>query len=152
MTLEIGQPTPPFTLVDQNRERVSLDDLKGTKTLLVFIPWAFSGVCSGELCQLRDQLADLNRLDANVVAITCDSFFVNKAWSKQNGFEFPILSDAWPHGAVTSAYETFNEGVGAADRSTFILDQNGILQAIVASDSLGTPREYQEYVDTLAGV
>ncbi len=58
MALEIGKPTPPFTLVNQSRERVALDDFKGRKALLVFIPWAFSGVCSGELCTLRDQLAE----------------------------------------------------------------------------------------------
>lgn len=150
MPVEIGSPAPDFTLLDQSRNPVRLDDLRGRKSLVVFIPFPFTSICSGEVCLLRDHLAQLGDLDANVVVITCDTVPVNKHWSEENGFSFPVLSDFWPHGAVAIAYGAFNDKVGAANRQTFVLDEAGIVSAIVASDSLGTPREFDEYVEALA--
>jgi peroxiredoxin (alkyl hydroperoxide reductase subunit C) len=149
MTVEIGQPAPPFSLRNVDREFVSLDDLKGRKTLIVFIPFPFSSTCEGELCAIRDRLSELDSLDANVVAITTDTFFANKAWSDQNGFGFPVLSDFWPHGAVTAAYGTFDEAVGAANRSTFVLDEEGTVRDIIATDSRGDARDFDAYVEAL---
>ena len=152
MTARIGQPAPPFSLRNIDREFVSLDDLTGRKTLVVFIPFPFSGTCEGELCAIRDRLSELDDLDANVVAITTDTFFANKAWSDQNGFGFPLLTDFWPHGAVTTAYGTFDEAVGAANRSTFVLDEEGIVRDIIATDSRANAREFDAYVEALAAI
>jgi peroxiredoxin (alkyl hydroperoxide reductase subunit C) len=152
MPAEIGSPAPDFTLPDQSRNPVRLGDLRGRKSLVVFIPFPFTSICSGEICLLRDNLAQLGDLDANVVVITCDTIPVNKHWSEENGFSFPVLSDFWPHGAVAIAYGAFNDKVGAANRQTFVLDEAGTVRAIVASDSLGTPREFDEYVGALASL
>ena len=152
MPATIGQPAPPFELRDTEGNMVSLDSLKGRKTLIVFIPFPFTGTCEAELCTIRDHLADLNDLDANVVAITTDTSFSNAEWSKKNQFGFPVLSDFWPHGAVTEAYGTFDPRVGAANRSTYVLDENGIVRDIVATESRKFAREYDDYVKALESI
>ena len=152
MPAEIGAPAPAFSLRNPDKEVMSLDDFKGRKTLVVFIPFPFTGNCEAELCTLRDHLADLNELDANVVAISCDTPFANGAWSKQNGFGFPVLSDFWPHGEVCQAYGAFNEPTGSATRTTFVLDAEGIVREIIATESLGITREYDAYVEALSKI
>jgi peroxiredoxin (alkyl hydroperoxide reductase subunit C) len=152
MTLGIGTTAPRFELIDQERNPVSSDDLKGEKSLIVFIPFPFSGICSSELCTIRDRLAALNEMDANVVVITVDTHFTNQKWSEDNGFQFPVLSDYWPHGATAQAYEAFNEKVGAANRVTYVLDEEGMIRQVIDSGSLGTPREFDDYVEALSAI
>ena len=118
--------------------------------MIVFIPFPFTGVCTGEVCQLRDNTSQLNDLDTNVVVITCDTVASNAKWAEIEGLEFPILSDYWPHGAVSQEYQTFNDARGVANRSTFVLDEHATITAIVSSDSLGTPRDYDAYVTALS--
>jgi peroxiredoxin len=148
----IGEPAPPFSLPDQNRDRVTLESLAGGKSLNVFIPIPFSSICGAELCTIRDNLAMLNDLDASVIVITCDTHHANRRWSEENGFEFPVLSDFWPHGEATKVYGVFNEMVGAANRASFVLDAEQIVRAAIATDSLGTPREFDEYLAALAAI
>jgi len=152
MTLEVGTTAPRFELIDQERNPVTSDDLKGEKSLVVFIPFPFSGICSGELCMIRDRLAALNDLDAKVVVITVDTHFTNAKWSSDNGFQFPVLSDYWPHGAIAQAYKAFNEKVGAANRVTYVLDEEGMIRQVIDSGSLGTPREFDDYVEALSAI
>ncbi len=152
MVASVGSPAPEFTLYSQVREPVSLDSFKGRRTLVVFIPFALSGTCSGELCDLRDNMQQLDAMDANVVVITCDTAVVNGHWAAEEGFEFPILSDFWPHGAVTKAYGCFDERFGCAKRSTYLLDADGVVRDIIASDSLGTPRPISSYWESLAAL
>ncbi len=152
MALAPGTTAPDFTLLDQERTPVARDDLSGRKSLVVFIPFPFTGTCEGELCLLRDRLAELNELDADVVAITCDTVPSNKQWSDQNGFGFRVLSDFWPHGNVTRAYDTFNEQLGVANRTTYVLDADGVIRDVVSSDALGIPREYDLYVAALSAI
>lgn len=152
MAASVGSPAPDFTLPDTAGEPVSLADLKGRKALVVFMPFPFTGNCDGEACALRDGLADLNDLDASVVVITCTPRFSNAEWAKQNGFEFPVLSDYWPHGAVATAYGAFNDEVGAANRATYVLDADGVVREIIATDSLGITREYDEYLAALGRI
>jgi alkyl hydroperoxide reductase subunit AhpC len=97
-------------------------------------------------------MAELNEIDANVVAITTDTVFTNRAWSEKNGFEFPVLSDFWPHGEVTDAYGTFDPNVGAAFRSTYVLDPEGVVRAIVATESRKFARDYDDYLTALAAI
>ena len=149
MHLEIGTQAPAFDLRDTQGDMVSTDDLKGRNSLIVFIPFPFTGTCEAELCTLRDNLAALNDLDANVVAITTDTAFANRAWSEQHGFGFRVLSDFWPHGEVTSAYGTFDSQVGAAFRTTYVLDADGVVREVIASKSRAIPREYDTYVEAL---
>jgi peroxiredoxin len=152
MPTTIGSPAPDFSLPDTSGKRVSPSDLKGRKTLIVFIPFPFTGNCEKELCTLRDHLAELNSVDANVVAITCDTQFSNDKWSQINGFGFPVLSDFWPHGATAMAYGVFNQEKGCAVRTTFVLDQAGVIREIVASGDMGVIRSYQAYQEALAKI
>jgi peroxiredoxin (alkyl hydroperoxide reductase subunit C) len=152
MPLAIGTAAPDFTLYDQNKEQVSLDDLKGHNALIVFIPFPFTGHCDNEGCQLRDGLAALGDLDAKVVVITTHALPTNAKWASENGFEFPVLSNFWPHGDVVQAYDAFNEVVGSANRVTYVLDKDGVIRDVIATDSLGTPREYEQYGEALTAI
>lgn len=150
--IEIGSPAPPFTLRNIDKAEVSLDDFKGKNTLVVFIPFPFTATCEDELCSIRDNLASLNDLDANVVVITTTPLFSNAAWAAKNGFEFPILSDFWPHGEVAQAYHSFNEKTGGARRNTFVLDADGIVTEVIASPDPGSPREFDLYTKALVAL
>lgn len=152
MPLAVGTAAPDFTLYDQNREQVSLEDFKGSNALVVFIPFPFTGHCDNEGCQLRDGLAALGDLDAKVVVITTHALPTNAKWASENGFEFPVLSDFWPHGDVVQSYEAFNEILGSANRVTYVLDKEGIVREVISTDSLGTPREYELYGEALAAL
>jgi peroxiredoxin len=152
MSATVGSPAPGFSLTDQDRNTVTLDDFKGKKSLIVFIPFPFTGICDDESCAIRDNLATLNDLDANVVVITCHAVPVAKKWSDENGFTFPVLSDFWPHGVVATRYGAFNEAVGGANRMTFVLDADGIVRSVINSGSLGTAREFEAYVTALGEI
>lgn len=152
MPLAIGAKAPDFTLYDQNKEQVSLSDLAGHKSLIVFIPFPFTGHCDNEGCAIRDGLGGLESIDARVVVITDHAVPVNAKWAAENGFEFPVLSDFWPHGDVTRAYDAFNDILGAANRVTYVLDGDGIIRNVIATESLGIPREYELYGQALAAI
>lgn len=152
MPIDIGQPAPDFELRNVDGENVSLTDLAGRKSLIVFIPFPFTGTCEGELCTIRDRMEELNEIDANVVTITTDTPFSNKVWAEQNGFKFPVLSDFWPHGSVTDAYGTFDPKVGAANRSSFVLDKEGVVRAVIATESRGIARDYDDYLAALNAI
>lgn len=152
MTLEIGAQAPAFTLLNQRRDQVSSDDLKGSPSVLVFIPFAFTRTCEGELCQIRDEYSLFDEAAARVVAITCNTLHANRAWSDQQGFQFDILSDFWPHGAVCRLYETFNETFGYAERTTYVLDAEGVINAVTRSDQLGEARDFDGYRRALSAL
>ncbi|WP_138731558.1 peroxiredoxin [Modestobacter excelsi] len=125
MSISVGDTAPEFSLPDQDRQVVSLAELRGAPVLVVFYPFAFSGICTGELCQLRDELATYTGAGVQVVAVSTDPTFSLKAWRDAQGFEFPLLSDFWPHGAVAQAYGVFNDKAGMALRGTFLVDAEG---------------------------
>ena len=150
MPATVGERAPDFELLDQDANEVTRASLEGRKALIVFIPFPFTGLCEAELCAIRDNLARLNSLDANVVAISCDTRFVHKKWAAEQGFEFPVLSDFWPHGATAQAYGSFNEEKGSANRISYVLDQTGIVREIIDSGSLGVAREIEAYLEALA--
>ncbi|MCR3751619.1 peroxiredoxin [Lentzea californiensis] len=129
MAVEIGSEAPDFTLNDYNKQPVTLSSFRGSKAvLLVFYPFAFSGTCQGELCQLRDELATYEDENVQVLGVSVDSPFALKAWANQEGYQFPLLSDFWPHGAVAQSYGVFNEAVGMALRGTFLVDVSGVVR------------------------
>lgn len=152
MSLSVGDAAPDFTLFNQDREEVSLNDLKGKKSLIVFIPFPFTGICEGELCMIRDNLTALADLDAHVVVITVHALPTIKAWADEHHFGFSVLSDYWPHGATAKAYGAFNEAVGAANRYTFVLDEDAKITEIIHTESLGIGREFGEYTKALAAI
>lgn len=126
MPLEIGAPAPDFTLRDQHGQRFTLSSYVGEKAvLLVFYPFAFSGVCTGELTGFRDRLGDFETDTTTVAALSCDPMFSVRAFADRDALFFPLLSDFWPHGAVASAYGVFDESSGASRRSSYVVDRGG---------------------------
>ncbi|APU17076.1 MULTISPECIES: peroxiredoxin [Actinoalloteichus] len=129
MTLEVGTQAPDFTLNDYDKQSVTLSSFQGkSNVLLVFYPFAFSGTCTGELCQVRDELADYQGADVTVLGVSVDTTFSLKKWAGQEGYTFPLLSDFWPHGAVAQTYGVFNEAAGFANRGTFLIDKQGVIR------------------------
>jgi peroxiredoxin (alkyl hydroperoxide reductase subunit C) len=127
--IEIGERAPDFTLRDQNREEFTLSEFRGSKAvLIVFYPFAFTGICTGELSRVRDDLDTFQNDDVQVVTVSCDSSYSQKIFSMREEFEFPLLSDFWPHGGVAKAYGVFNEEGGYANRGTFLVDKSGIVR------------------------
>lgn len=147
-----GNPAPPFELLDQDKNLVSLESLKGSKALVVFIPFPFTGICDDESCTIRDNLGSLSALDAKVVIVTVHAVSVTKKWADEYGFDFPVLSDYWPHGATAMAYGAFNDGRGAANRYTFVLDADGVVREVINTESLGIAREFEAYTEALAKI
>jgi peroxiredoxin (alkyl hydroperoxide reductase subunit C) len=132
----VGQPAPDFTLKDQQGKKVSLSDYKGIKNVVVvFYPFAFSGICTGELCEIRDNLGDFESDDVQVLAISCDHMFTQRAWSDVEGYFFPMLSDYWPHGATAQAYGVFEERGGFSTRGTFLIDREGVVRWTLVNDT-----------------
>jgi mycoredoxin-dependent peroxiredoxin len=150
MTLEIGQPAPEFTLKNQYGEDVSLADFRGDKNVvLVFYPFAFSRVCTSELCDIRDQITDFSNDDTAVLAVSCDHMFSLRAFAERDNYSFGLLSDNWPHGAVSSAYGIFNEKLGCSGRATFVIDKAGVLRWQVENE-IPQARNLDEYRAVLA--
>jgi mycoredoxin-dependent peroxiredoxin len=150
MTLEIGTHAPPFTLRRQAGEKISLDDLAGAKSMIVFVPFPFTRTCTAELCQLRDSLDVLNRSETRVVVITTHATSTNAEWARQEGFEFDILADYWPHGEVSRMYDAFDDTFGYSKRVTYFLDDAGLIRDVVASEAFGKARDYDSYEAILA--
>jgi peroxiredoxin len=150
MAIEIGDVAPDFTLKDQNGDEVTLSSFRGDKAVaIVFYPFTFTGVCEGELCRLRDDLSTFEAAGVQVLAISCDSRFAQKQWAEKMGFQFPVLSDFWPHGEVSKAYGVFNEAIGAANRGTFVIGKDGKVVDTFASPDLGTARPAARYEEAL---
>lgn len=149
MSLSVGDRAPEFSLPDQDRQAVSLADLRGTPVLLVFYPFAFSRICTGELCQLRDELTAYTDAGVRVLALSTDPAPTLKAWREQEGFDFALLSDFWPHGAVAQAYGVFNDRAGMAVRGTFLVDAEGRI-AFAEVNGPGDAREQSGWKDAVA--
>lgn len=147
--LEPGQRAPGFELRDQHGQSVTLSSYADrSPVLLVFYPFAFSGVCSGELHGLRDGWAEASAGRAELVALSCDPVHTLRAFAESDGLEFPLLSDFWPHGAVSSAYGAFDSGRGASTRSSFLVDRSGRL-AWQVHHAIGDARDLRDYARAL---
>jgi mycoredoxin-dependent peroxiredoxin len=150
MPLTIGQEAPNFTLTNQFGESVELASFRGKKNVVVlFYPFAFSGICTGELCSLRDDLGAYQNEGTELLAISCDPMYSAKAFGEAEGYTFNLLSDFWPHGAVSKAYGVFNEDRGFSIRGTFVLDKAGVLQWQVVNGP-GDARNAEDYKTALA--
>ena len=154
MAPEVGSQAPDFTLKDQNNQDVALSSFRGERSVLVvFYPFAFSGLCTGELCAVRDDLGDFQNDEVQILAISADPVYALKAWSEAQGFDFPLLSDFWPHGEVARAYGVFNDARGMAVRGTFLVDPEGVVQ-FAEVNGPGQPRDqngWRTAVAALAG-
>ncbi|MBA3233278.1 MAG: peroxiredoxin [Propionibacteriales bacterium] len=150
MALTVGDRAPDFTLQSQYGEPVTLSDFAGKQNVIVvFYPFAFSRVCTFELSEIRDNLPDLADDTTAVLAISCDHMFSLRAFAEQVQLEFSLLSDFWPHGAVSTAYGAFNAQLGCPVRATFIVDRVGVVRWQVETDSLQA-RSLDDYRKILA--
>jgi len=150
--LEAGTQAPGFTLKDQHGQPVTLSTFRGAKNvLLVFFPLAFTGICQGELDQLRDHLPEFENDQSAVLAISVGPPPTHKIWATESGFLFPVLSDFWPHGAVSQAYGVFNAEAGIANRGTFVVDTSGIIR-FAEMKSPGEPRDQAVWTEALAAL
>lgn len=147
---QVGAVAPDFELQDQHGTPVRLSRLRGRSVVLVFYPLAFSGICHGELSALRDFRADLP-IDAHILTVSVDSVFAHRAWAEQEGYDFPLLSDFWPHGQVARAYGVFDEAKGHARRGTFVIDGEGVIRWSVVNPA-GVARDVADYAKALADI
>lgn len=151
MSVEIGQEAPDFELRGSTGETVKLSSFRGEKAVaLVFYPFTFTGVCQGELCELRDDISRYEDAGVQVLAISCDTAPAQKKWAEEQGYTFPVLADFWPHGAVAQAYGAFNEALGCAMRHTFVINKDGVIVDTWDSGAIGTAREKARYDEALA--
>ena len=146
----IGDDAPDFSLLNQYGETVTLSQFKGHKNVvLVFYPLSFSGICTGELCELRDNFAQFERANVELLAISVDSKFVQKMFAEHEGYKFSVLADFWPHGKVAQDYGVFLEENGISNRATFVINKDGVLVAKFVT-APGQARSLDEYEKALA--
>ena len=152
MSATVGSKAPDFTLMNENREPVTLSSQKGHPVVLAFFPAAFSGVCTKELCTFRDSMAKLNSAKAQVYGISVDTFFTLAAFKKDQNLNFPLLSDF--NKDVIQAYGAYNPDMiglkGIAKRSTFVIDKDGIIRHAEVLDDARNEPNYDKVFDTLA--
>lgn len=152
MTLIIGDTAPDFELINQYGETVKLSDFRGKKpVVLVFYPLSFSGICTGELCEIRDNFAKFENENVELLAISVDSKFVQKQFAEHEGYKFSVLADFWPHGAVAKQYGVFLEEAGISNRATFVINKDGELVAKFVT-APGQARSLDEYDRALASL
>ena len=152
MPIQVGEEAPDFELKDQDGQARRLSDYREKKNVvLVFYPLAFSGICTGELCQLRDDLTSFDNEETTTLAVSVDSPYVLKAFAEREGYRFALLSDFWPHGGVARAYGVFNEERGFAIRGTFIVDKQGVVRhtTIHQPSEARDPEEYRRALAAL---
>ena len=151
--LPVGSEAPDFQLRDQNNEVVTLSGFRGEKAvLLVFYPWAFTSICTGELGRLRDNIDAFANDRVQVLTISIDSSFVHKIFAQRDGLNFPLLADFWPHGAVAQTYGVFNTDAGVSNRGTFLVDVDGVVRFSEANE-IGVGRDPEVWlraIDELA--
>jgi peroxiredoxin len=152
MVIQAGEIAPDFTLSDQNGEELTLSELVAEQPVaLVFFPLAFSGICTGELCELRDNIAVFSDARVRLLGISVDSVYALQAWAREEGYEFSILSDFWPHGAVAREYGALVEERGIATRATVLIGEG---RRVLASfeTSPGEARDFAAYREAVAAL
>ena len=151
MTAEIGQEAPDFTLKSHTGEEVTLSQFRGKKAVvLVFHPFAFTGICEAELCAIRDDYTAFESAGAQVLSISTDPSPSQKMWADQQGWTFPTLSDFWPHGEVAKAYGAFNEEKGCAMRVTVVIDKDGKIVDKFETGGITEARTSERYEEAMA--
>jgi peroxiredoxin len=154
MALKVGDKAPDFKLFDTERKERALGEFLGKKTVIAFYPGAFTGVCTKEMCTLRDSIANFNAMDAQIVGISVDSPFANKGFATVNMITYPLLSD---HSrAVAKVWAGLVEDFGGvkgyttAKRSVFVLDKAGVVKYVWITDNPGVEPPYDEVNKALA--
>lgn len=150
MTVEVGAQAPDFDLRDQHAQTHRLSAYRGSKNVvLVFYPFAFTGVCTGELCAIRDEIGTMQNDETQVFGISCDPVASLRVFAEREGLDYPLLSDFWPHGEVSRAYGVFNTRLGAPERGTFVIDRTGVVRWKV-HNGIPDARNLADYQKALA--
>jgi peroxiredoxin len=150
--VEVGEQAPDFELTDQHGQPVRLASFRGrAAVLLVFYPFAFTGVCSGELRALEAVRDDLAARGVALLAISVDSMYAQRVFAEREGFTFPLLADFWPHGAVASAYGVLHKDAGVARRGSFLVDIEGTVRWAVLNE-IPDARDIDEAMKAVAGL
>ncbi|WP_020566633.1 redoxin domain-containing protein [Neolewinella persica] len=155
MTLKAGDKAPLFTLHADDTKEVSLSDYSGRNLVVLFFPLAFTGVCTAELCTMRDSLADFNKMDTDIVAISVDSPFTLAKFKESEKLNFPLLSDFNKEVSrqYGSLYDTFVFGMeGVSKRSAFVVDAEGIIRYAEVLESAGDLPNFAVIKETLSGL
>lgn len=155
MSIQKGQLAPDFTLKDSERNDVSLSAQKGRNVLLLFFPQAFTGVCTTELCNIRDNIASYNNANANVFGISVDSPFTLAKFKEEQKLNFPLLSDF--NKEVSASYGAFYDVFigwmkGVSKRSAFVIDKDGVVQYAEVLESAGDLPNFEAINQTLASL
>lgn len=151
MSVSVGDVAPDFELPDQSRQPVRLSDFRGKRVVLMFYPFAFSGICTPEVCEIRDHRSELVNDDTAVLSVSVDSVHVLKAFAAANDVQYPLLSDFWPHGAVAQQYGVFDDQIGVARRATFVIDREGVVRWSVVN-AITEARSLNDYLKALAEI
>ena len=150
MAINVGDEAPDFELTAHDGETVRLSDFRGKKNvLLVFYPMAFTGICTDELCALRDDNEDFSSDDVAMFSISCDSVPTLGVFAEKEGYTHQLLSDWWPHGKVAQDYGVFLDDKGFATRGSFVIDKDGIVRWTVVNGP-GEARSNDDYRSALA--
>ncbi len=152
MNLKIGDKAPHFALKDTEFKDVSLSDFKGENLVVFFFPMAFSGMCTQEMCTIRDDKAAFGNLDASLVAISVDSPFTLAKFKNENGLNFPVLSDFNKDVSLSynALYEHFVHGLkGVSKRAAFVVDKKGIVQYAEVLENAGNLPNFEAIKETL---
>jgi peroxiredoxin len=145
MSAEVGELAPDFELSNQHGETVKLSDFRDKKAVvLVFYPLSFSGICTGELCEIRDNISVFQDQKVELLGVSVDSKFVQKQFADHENYQFSLLSDFWPHGQVAQEYGVFLADKGIATRATFVISREGVVVAKFVT-SPGEPRSFSDY-------
>jgi glutaredoxin-dependent peroxiredoxin len=144
--LKVGDKAPDFTLRASDKTQVRLKDLRGHNVLVLFFPAAFTGVCTKELCMMRDSLHDFSKLDSQLLAISVDSLFTLNRWKEDQNFNFPLLSDF--NKTVSKKYDAlYKEFVyemkGVSKRAAFVVDKEGTLRYVEVLENAGEIPNFQ---------
>ncbi|MES2732569.1 MAG: redoxin domain-containing protein [Bacteroidota bacterium] len=153
MALSKGDAAPSFKLFDTDKKEVSLEDYKNKNLVILFFPMAFTSVCTAELCSMRDNMVDYNKLNASVVGISVDSPFTLGKFKADQNFNFPLLSDfnKETSTAYGCLYETFVMGMkGVSKRAAFVVDKNGTIQYAEVLESAGDQPNFDSIKQALA--
>ncbi len=152
MAISIGQAAPDFKLFNTEKKEISLSDYKGKNLVILFFPLAFTGVCTAELCNIRDNYNEYTSLNAEVIGVSIDSLFSLEKFKKEQNYNFELLSDfnKTTAKAYDSLYETFGFGMlGVTKRSAIVIDKNGIIQYVEILEDAGKQPDFDKIKATL---
>lgn len=155
MSVQVGSSAPDFKLFSSEKEEVSLSDYKGKNVVLLFFPQAFTGVCTEELCSMRDNIGEYEKLDAQILAVSVDSPFTLEKFKSEQQYNFPLLSDfnknvSEQYGSLHAEFAFGMKGV--SKRSAFVIDKEGIVRHTEVLENPGKMPNFEAVRETLSSL